>query len=163
MQRISLPILPKRSSTGLPPRAKSVPAILADKLVDRYYNVVPTIRRRLSIMNEYRKRDNVGTLPSQTPHANAVKYATDNGHQLAVGYLVTPDRQAGGVKMEEHTWCVDIKTRAVIEPTEGIAWNNSVRYFGISVPEHLWANHRYLDNFNRADAFTDELNPLFGE
>lgn len=127
---------------------RPLPDAIIEKLKERY-SYVPDINFRLYSLPEVKRGLNKGEMAEEKPHENAVEYAERNKLALYVGYLIEPDRDAGGLQLTCHSFCVDEKRREVVEPTAGIKWSPAVRYIGRRVHPRDIPSFKYLHDFNR--------------
>lgn len=136
------------ASTDIAVNHNPLPDSIVEKLVEKYH-YISDINARLLALPHIKRGIYVGKMPSASPHDNALQYATKHGIRLYVGYLIEPDRGAGGLKLTMHSFCVDEKRNHVVEPTAGIKWGGSTRYIGIPVAEEDYSQHKYLHRFNK--------------
>lgn len=118
---------------------------LAAKIIERIipkYGYMPDIYMRLASLPEIKRFKNVGTMPEQTPHENAVAYAKRERLQLYVGYIILPS-----FDIVTHSFCVSDK--GVVEPTRNIKWLPQTLYVGRRVKSSEIKDFEYLHRFNR--------------
>lgn len=123
-----------------------LPEAIVNKLAKRYLYMVD-IGSRLRALPVIPKGRNVGKFSQNTPHDNAMAYSKSNKHDLYVGYFIHPDRQKGGMVLQEHSFCVDPVRGHVIEPTEGFDWTSNIYYVGQKVDSSRIDT--YLHDFNK--------------
>lgn len=125
---------------------------LSDSIIEKLrarYSYMPDINYRLYSLPEVKRGLNKGKMSEDKPHENAVVYAEQNNLSVYVGYLIEPDRKAGGLKLTTHSFCVDENRKEVVEPTAGIKWSPAVRYIGRRVHPSDLPSLKYLHDFNR--------------
>lgn len=126
---------------------------LPDSIIDRLvkkYSYMPDINMRLNSLPEIKRGKNIGKMPESTPHQNAIQFASQNGFDLYVGYLIEPDRRSGGLMITTHSFCVDSKRMEVVEPTSNVHWGPAVRYVGYPVNPRDYESMKYLNDFNKS-------------
>lgn len=117
------------------------------------------LKTRLIKLPRIKFGEYVGTMPAQTPHENAVKYATKHTDvDLFVGYHITRPDMGAPWQLSEHSFCV--KDNKVVEPTEIDDYRRHQSFYcGFKVPSVDVSRLRYLNMFDRM-SYLLEYSPM---
>lgn len=115
---------------------------LARTLPDQLVAIIPAPRKIVVNLPIIPLGRYIGTMPSTSPHENALKYAQDNDLELYTGFFLNRKDTTLSWLSVQHSFCVDGSGR-VIEPTK-MPWEGQTFYIGRRVPKCEYKNLKFV-------------------
>lgn len=122
------------------------------------------LRQRLTILPVVHKGRYYGHMPEQTPHENAIEFASHPVNDVIpyIGYVVYRDLKDSRYSIEPYSFCVRREDERVVDPTAGHDWlKQRVHYVGFPIPKQDIKNKKYLNYFERMSYVLDHALPQF--